>query len=329
MCGLFGFVYYGKKGFKGAEKLLEELAWEAAVRGTDATGYAFVHKGKVQITKEPKSAYEMKYLLPKNVRTVMGHTRATTQGSAKFNYNNHPFKGKHGKKEFAFAHNGVLDNEFEIREEYGIKPNHIQTDSYVACQLMEKLGSFSLENLKTVGETVEGMFTFTYMDSKENLYIIKNDSPLTILHFPALQLFVYASTDEIIFNALSNFKKTREALIDMVIHGESTVENIPIKAGDILIITPNGDIIRGEFKPRERIWNNPLYAIAGGYIEYGSYYDDKEEEEWYKELLLDEAKEIGVTEEEFNKLTEIFTLDDIEYYLYTGRIYEIMIDLGI
>ena len=330
MCGLFGFVYYGKKGFKGAENLLGELAWEAAVRGTDATGYAFVHKGKVQITKEPKSAYEMKYLLPKNVRTVMGHTRATTQGSAKFNYNNHPFKGKTQKSEFAFAHNGVLDNEFEIREEYGIKPNHIQTDSYVACQLMEKLGSFSLENLKTVGETVEGMFTFTYMDDRENLYIIKNDSPLTILHFPTLQLFVYASTDEIIFNALIRFKRTKEALMDTVIHNEFTVENIPIKAGDILIITPNGDIIRGEFKPRERIWNNPLYAIAGGYIEYGSYYDDKEEgEEWYRELLLDEAKEIGVTEEEFNKLTEIFTLDDIEYYLYTGRIYEIMIDLGI
>ena len=256
MCGLFGFVYYGKKGLKGAEKLLEELAWEAAVRGMDATGYAFVHKGKVQIDKAPKSAHEMKYLLPKNVRTVMGHTRATTQGSADKNYNNHPFKGKTQKSEFAFAHNGVIDNEFEIREEYGIKPNHIQTDSYVVCQLIEKLGSLSLENLKTVGETVEGMFTFTYIDNRGNLYIIKNDSPLTILHFPALQLFVYASTDEIILNALIRFKKTKEALIDMVIHSKFTVENIPIKAGDILIIAPKGDIIRGEFKPRERIWND-------------------------------------------------------------------------
>lgn len=326
MCGLYGFVYYGKKGLKGAEKLLEELAWEAAVRGTDATGYAYVHKGRVHIGKAPKAAYDMKYLLPKNVRTVMGHTRATTQGSAKHNYNNHPFKGKHGKKEFAFAHNGVLDNEFEIREKFGIKPNNIQTDSYVACQLMEKMGNFSMESLKTVGETVEGMFTFTYMDSRENLYIIKNDSPLTILHFPTLQLYVYASTDEIIFSALSRFNKTKNALIDMVIHGELTVENIPIRAGDILIIKPNGKLSRGKFKPRERTWNNPLYAVAGGYCDYDYYYDD--EDEWYRDLLLDEARGIGLTEQEFNKLSELLTLPDLEYYIYTGRVYEVMADFG-
>ena len=77
MCGLYGFVYYGKKGLKGAEKLLENLAWEAAVRGTDATGYSFVNKNKIQVEKAPKPAYEMKYLLPKGVHTVMGHTRAT------------------------------------------------------------------------------------------------------------------------------------------------------------------------------------------------------------------------------------------------------------
>lgn len=329
MCGLFGFVYYGKKGLKGAGKLLEELAWEASVRGIDATGYAYRHKGRIQIDKAPKSAYEMKYLLPKNVRTVMGHTRATTQGSAKHNYNNHPFKGKHGKKEFAFAHNGVLDNEFEIRDKYDIAPNKIQTDSYVACQLMEKLGDFSMESLKTVGETVEGMFTFTYMDDKENLYIIKNDSPLTILHFPALQLYVYASTDDIIFNALSRFNGTRNEFIDMVIHGDFTVENIPIKAGDILVVSPNGRLNKGEFKPRERSWNNPLYAVAGCW-DYSSYcYCEEDEDEWYKELLLDEALEIGVTEEEFKKLLELFPLTDIEYYIYTGKIYEVMLDMGI
>lgn len=325
MCGLYGFVYYGKKGLKGAEKLLEELAWEAAVRGMDATGYAFVHKGKVQITKESKSAYEMKYLLPKNIHTVMGHTRAATQGSAKFNYNNHPFKGRHGKKEFAFAHNGVIDNEFEIREEYGIEPNHIQTDSYVACQLMEKLGSFSLENLKTIGETVEGMFTFTYIDSKENLYIIKNDSPLTILHFPTLELYVYASTDEILFNALVEFKPTREIIIDKVISNSSQVENIPIEAGDILVIKANGKIERGKFTPKERVWN-PKYYIAGGFVFDYDYLDYDEE---YREILMEEAMEQGITKEEFEKLADKLSLYDLEYYIITGRLFEKITDLEV
>ncbi len=322
MCGLFGFVYYGKKELKGVERLLESLACEAAVRGTDATGYAFVHKGRIQIDKAPKPAYEMKYLLPKGVRTVMGHTRATTQGSAKNNYNNHPFRGKQGKREFAFAHNGVIDNEFEIREDFGIVPNHIQTDSYVACQLMEKMKDFSIDSLKTVGETVEGMFTFTYVDDRENLYIIKNDSPLTILHFPALHLYVYASTDEILFNALVKFKKTKDEIMDMVIYGDFTVENIPIEEGDILIITPNGKIQRGKFKPRER-YSKWIYW------DYTSYWLDDEEDEMYKELLLEEAKEMGVTEKEFEKLAELFPLSDLEYYIYTGKIYEIMISMGI
>lgn len=330
MCGLFGFVYYGKKGLKNAEGLLEKLAWESAIRGTHATGYSFVNKGRVVIEKAPKTAYEMKYLLPKNIRTVMGHTRHTTQGDYKKNYNNHPFKGKHGKNEFAFAHNGVLDNEFEIREDFGIEANKIQTDSYVACQLMEKMGDFSMESLKTVGETVEGMFTFTYMDDRENLYIIKNDSPLTILHFPALQLFVYASTDDILFNSLIQFDLTRETIMDSLLYDNVKwqVENIPVKAGDIIKITPRGKIERSKFKPKERTWNNPLYAVAGCWWNYSSYYEE-EDEEIYKELLKLEAQDMGVMENEFEKLLQIFKLVDIEEMLYNGTVYEVMLDLGI
>lgn len=324
MCGLYGFVYYGKKELKGAEKLLENLAWEAAVRGTDATGYAFVHKGKVQVDKAPKPAHDMKYLLPKGVHTVMGHTRATTQGSAQNNYNNHPFKGIQGKLEFALAHNGVLDNEFEIRDEFNIKSNKIQTDSYVACQLMEKMKDFSMDSLRTVGETVEGMFTFTYMDSKENLYIIKNDSPLTLLHFPALQLYVYGSTDEIVFNAVANFNKTKNELIDMIIHEDYTIENIPVGVGDILKISPDGKIKRSEFKPKERVWNSQLYSVAGGWWDY-----EDEDAEWYKRLLLQDAEEMGITEKEFEALTQRFSLTDLEDYIYTGKILEIIATLYI
>ena len=326
MCGLFGFVYYGKKGLKDAEKLLEKLAIEASVRGTDATGYSFVNKGNIQIDKTPKPAYEMKYLLPKDVHTVIGHTRHATQGNAKNNYNNHPFKGSQGKTEFAMAHNGVLDNEFEIRENFEIKPNEIQTDSYVACQLMEKMKDFSMDSLRTVGETVEGMFTFTYMDSKENLYIIKNDSPLTILHFPILQLYVYASTDDILFNALTQFDATKDIIMDSVLNEESwQIENISIKPGNILIIRPNGTLERGKFKPKERIWNTSLeYWWGDNYANL-----DYEDEKIYKELLKSEAVDMGVTEEEFEKLVQTLNLEDIEDSLYSGTIYEVMMNLGI
>lgn len=339
MCGLFGFVYYGKKEFKNAEKLLQKLAWESAVRGIDATGYAYIHKGKIQIEKAPKPAYTMKYLLPKKVRTVMGHTRAATQGNAKLNFNNHPFKGKLSKGEFAFAHNGVIDNEFELREEFDLKHTKIQTDSYVVCQLMEKLGYFSKDNLRTVGEEVEGMFTFTFLDDKENLYIVKNDSPLTILHFPTLELYVYASTDDIIFNALCEFKETKNLLIKTVKGEHGLIENIPVVAGDILIIQPNGQIERGVFEPKERFWYNPrYYAICNGYINTNSENISKDESEnevkdddyeFYKEMVLKEANQMGITDKEFNKLLEFFSLEEIDDFLYTGEIYEVMLEYGI
>ncbi|MDR3766775.1 MAG: class II glutamine amidotransferase [Butyricicoccus sp.] len=39
----------------------------------------------------------------------------TTQGNAKFNQNNHPFRGKLPGQAFVLAHNGVLWNDHELR----------------------------------------------------------------------------------------------------------------------------------------------------------------------------------------------------------------------
>ncbi len=67
----------------------------------------------------------------------MGHTRLATQGDKENNYNNHPFYGK-ADKAFAFAHNGVLYNDTVLRKSYNLPKTNIETDSYVAVQLIEK-----------------------------------------------------------------------------------------------------------------------------------------------------------------------------------------------
>ena len=58
----------------------------------------------------------------------MGHTRFTTQGSEKQNYNNHPFYGQ-ADKEFALAHNGVLYNDTVLRKAKSLPDTHIDNDS--------------------------------------------------------------------------------------------------------------------------------------------------------------------------------------------------------
>lgn len=112
MCCLFGFVdYAGSLSVKQKCRLIRELSIAAEVRGTDATGIAYNTSRGLQIYKRPLAAHRLHLRIPAEAHVVMGHTRMTTQGSAKKNYNNHPFFGCVKGKRFALAHNGVLWND--------------------------------------------------------------------------------------------------------------------------------------------------------------------------------------------------------------------------
>ena len=102
MCGLYGVLSYGNS-IRNMDSIVKELAWESASRGTDATGYSYNHRGNLAVVKQSKSAYNMKYFIPRGVSAVMGHTRHATQGTVKNNENNHPFKGHAGKSSFTFG----------------------------------------------------------------------------------------------------------------------------------------------------------------------------------------------------------------------------------
>ena len=104
MCALFGFVNYGKTlSKKQLKKLVRDLSVASEVRGTDASGIAYVRNGEIVIYKKPKPAHEVNFYFPSDITVLMGHTRMTTQGNAKFNYNNHPFAGKTADGHFALV----------------------------------------------------------------------------------------------------------------------------------------------------------------------------------------------------------------------------------
>ena len=173
MCALFGWLdYRGIVSDKLLKKLTQALANAAEERGTDASGIAYVKGGKVTIYKRPKPAHKLRFNAPNNTRAVMGHTRMTTQGNEKFNYNNHPFYG-HADVDFAFAHNGVLYNDKELRMEKHLPNTQIETDSYIAVQLLEQQGKLNFDSLKSMAESVQGSFCFTALDENNTLYIIK------------------------------------------------------------------------------------------------------------------------------------------------------------
>ena len=237
MCALFGWLDY--KGIipkKLLKKLTQTLANAAEERGTDAAGISYIKDGKVTIYKRPKPAHKLKFTFPEDTRAVMGHTRLTTQGNQKLNYNNHPFSGTAGDTSFAFAHNGVLYNDRELRKDKLIPDTHIETDSYAACQLIETQSKLDFDSLKYMAETVEGNFTFTILDDENSLYIVKGSNPICLLHFEALGIYIYASTESIMKNAL---KKIGFHKFD--------VEKIEVVEGNILKIDESGNVSRAEF----------------------------------------------------------------------------------
>ena len=307
MCGLFGFLDYSGKDRKDLRLLTQALASEAGVRGTDATGVAYFHKGLLQIQKEAKSPYLWKTSHPDSVRALIGHTRKATQGSAKQNRNNHPFSGKAGKTRFALAHNGILTNDDYLRRHLRLPKTDIETDSYIAVQLLEHEQSLSQKALKNMAETVDGSFAFSILDDRNNLTLIKGDSPLTLLHFPKQKMYVYASTDGILWRAL-----TYTFLFDDLKEGDCI--DIPIRTGDILTIRSDGSTEKSTFE---------YYRYTGYPGYYPSYYTGRSEntsgdfDDSYLQQLRQTAEMLGVRPETVDFLLEDgFTPEEIEEYIY-------------
>ncbi len=238
MCALFGWLdYKGTIPHKILKKLTQALANAAEERGTDAAGISYIKDGKVTVYKRPRAAHLIRFNAPDDTKAIMGHTRMATQGDEKHNYNNHPFSCIAGDTAFAFAHNGVLWNDKDLRKKGLVPESHIETDSYVACQLIEQQGKLDFDSLKYMAETVEGNFTFTALDQHNSLYIIKGSNPMCLLHFEALGIYIYASTESIMKNAL---KKTGLHKFD--------AEKVEVVEGDILKIDENGIMSRVEFE---------------------------------------------------------------------------------
>lgn len=75
MCSLFGLIdFKGVLSTRTKNKILNTLARECQVRGTDATGIAYHYNGRLRIYKRPLPAWKMKIHIPNGVNTILGHT---------------------------------------------------------------------------------------------------------------------------------------------------------------------------------------------------------------------------------------------------------------
>ena len=261
MCCLFGFYHYGGGEIDKLSRLTNLLAENATVRGTDAAGIAYNDRGKLIIHKEAKAAYNIDFKHPESVVCVTGHTRHATQGDKKKNYNNHPFAGACKNLKFALAHNGVLINDADLKKQYHLPKTKIATDSYIAVQLLEKKKQLNVDSVKFMAESISGSFAFSILDSSDTLWLIRGDSPLSLVHLPKYRLYVYASTDEILYKSLVDTKLFNEIKT-------GSFEEITVRPGDILRILPNGKVLTDTFSYTDysdfHWWD---YSLKDDYIE--------------------------------------------------------------
>lgn len=238
MCALYGWLDCGKKlPHKLLKKLTQALANAAEERGTDAAGISYIKNGHITIYKRPRPAHKVKFNIPDGTTAVMGHTRLATQGDKENNYNNHPFFGK-SDKTFAFAHNGVLYNDTALRKSYNLPKTKIETDSYVAVQLIEKQGKLDFNSLKNMAEDVMGNFVFTLLDENNTFYFVKGNNPLYLIYLEYFGLYIYASTKSIMDKALKSVGMN---------HEKYTI--IEVCEGDIISISADGKIDSSCFTP--------------------------------------------------------------------------------
>ena len=310
MCCLFGLIdtaQYFTRQQKNA--ILHALAAASEARGQDATGVAYCHRGALMVRKRPVPGHAFQLQIPYDAAVVMGHTRLTTQGSEKKNYNNHPFLASAGAESFALAHNGVIRNDRLLRKQEQLPATKIETDSYIAVQLLARSGEVSMDSLRDMAERLEGSFSFTVLDDQNNLYFVKGDSPLCLYHYPETGVYLYASTKQILERALQQLPFALDNPIQ-----------IPLNCGEILQITAEGEERRETFDDSKL-----LRGLACGRYTPPSWWSvgssAHSAESGHLASLKSVAGYFGIAPWEIDWLIEAgFTEEEIEGYLYSGKI---------
>ena len=189
-----------------------------------------------------------------------------------------------------------LYNDRTLRREKKLPKTNIETDSYVAVQLIEQQGALTPASLKTMAEAVEGSFVFTVLDEEDSFWFVKGDNPLCLLYFPGLDLYVYASTVEILRKALSRTWLGGMFSTEMVVDG-----------GEILTIRADGSRRTDRFRQQES-W--PFYGWYSPPVRYNA-------QSHYLRTLKSVASAFGYSPAHIDAmLDEGWTTDEIEEALY-------------
>ncbi|GHU41709.1 hypothetical protein FACS1894111_04410 [Clostridia bacterium] len=249
MCGIFGMINYGNHLNKSEiSGIYNSFANVCIARGEHAAGIAYVSDQDLIIKKDTRSFCEAAFTHPENTKILMAHCRLSLEKDYLENKNNHPFEGEtldHSR--FALAHNGILCDLRNIRKDLQLPTTDIVTDSYVAAQILNTQSKLDFESLKNMCEHLQGSYSFTVLDEANHLFFCRGDVPIYLVHFKKLKLYLYLSTRDLFEQALAQTSLNESYITSNLEWELSDVRIVPIAKGEILRITDQGEISRGQF----------------------------------------------------------------------------------
>ena len=178
MCGIVGYV--GDR--KTTEILLEGLN-KLEYRGYDSSGIAIKSQDNIQIIKSEGKISDLEKKVENSslIESKLGiaHTRWATHGEAN-ETNAHP----HQFGKVTIVHNGIIENERELKEEL-INKNLIfkgETDTEVAAAVINNCYKKNpIEAITKAMELLNGSYAFGIIFNDQNkLYAVRKDSPLIV-----------------------------------------------------------------------------------------------------------------------------------------------------
>lgn len=209
MCGIFGATSPQIKNPGEFNYFLRQLMQFSQSRGRDATGFACISNNKFITDKHPMDAKGFSMLSDEWRKTwasdslaMIGHTRASTNGSPEDNKNNHPF---HGPR-YSMVHNGMIWHHEWLAKEVGFRLA-TKCDSEIILHFLEKYDALKDGIVEAMAELDSlGYMAVATLDRKNGqVHLFRTESaPCAVFKFERWNATVFASTAEIVVKAATH-----------------------------------------------------------------------------------------------------------------------------
>ena len=177
MCGI-----YAVKG-KGATTRVYEGLKKLEYRGYDSCGIGIIKGDRIEVSRTIGYVERLSQtgILEEDSNIAIGHTRWATNGGVT-EYNSHPHKSASGR--FAVVHNGIIENDKELKEKYLSKVKFSsETDTEVIVQLLDYFSESNdtLEAFRQVVLRLQGSYAIVLIErGSDIIYFARKSSPLVI-----------------------------------------------------------------------------------------------------------------------------------------------------